>query len=92
MWIENLGIVATVVILISMSCKTMTYKGSLIMRITNIIGSALFTVYGFILPAYSTGILNAILIFVNTYHLINIILEHKKQDLATAEESSKKSK
>lgn len=92
MWVEILGIVATLIILISMSCKTMTYKGSLVMRITNIVGSALFTAYGFILPAYSTGVLNAILIIVNTYHLINLIVEHKKQDLATAEESSKKSK
>ncbi len=77
MWIEILGILATLLILVSMSCKTMTYKGSLIMRITNIAGCMVFTVYGFLLPAYSTGVLNAVLIVVNTYHLVKLVRENK---------------
>ena len=91
MWIEILGIVATLAILVSMSCKTMTYKGSLMMRIANICGSALFTVYGFLLPAYSTGVLNAILIIVNTYHLTNLVREHKKKDAKIDEKTTKES-
>ena len=82
MWIEILGIFATLMIIVSMACKTMTYKGSVVMRITNIVGSVAFTVYGFLLPAYSTGVLNAILIVVNTYHLVKLIKEHKAQEKA----------
>ena len=81
MWIEILGICATLLILVSMSCKTMTYKGSLVMRITNIAGCMVFTVYGFLLPAYSTGVLNAVLIVVNTYHLIKLIRENKNTSI-----------
>jgi len=76
--IEIIGIVATVMILISMSFKTTTLKGSIIMRITNIIGSIVFTVYGALLPAISTAILNALLVIINTYHLIVLINENKK--------------
>ena len=85
MWVEILGIVATLLILVSMSCKTMTYKGSIAMRITNLVGSATFTVYGFLLPAYSTGVLNAVLIGVNTYHLIRLIREHKNKQNEVAD-------
>ena len=83
MWVEILGIFATLMILVSMSCKTMTFKSSVVMRITNIIGSVAFTVYGFILPAWSTGILNAVLIIVNTYHLVKLVMDNKKQNSET---------
>lgn len=79
MWIEILGIFATLMILVSMCCKTMTYKSSVVMRVTNIIGSVAFTIYGFLIPAWSTGVLNAILIIVNVYHLIKLIIDNKKQ-------------
>lgn len=71
--IEIIGIVATLFIVFSMSCKTNTKKSTIILRVTNIIGSIIFVIYGILLPAYSTAILNGVLVFVNTYHLIKII-------------------
>ena len=80
MVIEIIGILATILILISMSFKTTSIKWSIWMRTLNIAGSVVFVVYGFLLPAYSTAILNAALVFVNTYHLV-ILLKERKQIL-----------
>lgn len=82
-WVEVIGIVSTLFILVSMSIDTASYKGDVIMRIINIIGSVSFMVYGALLPAMSTAILNGCLIFVNTYHLIKLIKNHKKQEAST---------
>ncbi len=89
MWKEAIGLFATIMILISMSFKTLSYKGSLWMRITNIIGSVLFTIYGFILPAYSTGILNGVLIFVNIFHLTKLVSDEKKAKKSEQTENNK---
>ena len=51
------------------------------MRVTNLIGSVIFVVYGCLLPAISTAILNGILIFVNSYHLFVLIKEHKMEEI-----------
>ena len=68
-WVEVLGIVSTLLIVFSMSCKTSSFKPELIMRITNMIGSLLFVLYGIFLPAISTAIRNGILVVVNIYHI-----------------------
>lgn len=77
--IEVIGICATVLILFSMMFKTTTLKGDIRMRILNLIGSIIFTVYGCLLPALSTAILNGALIIINTYHLATLIKEKKSQ-------------
>ena len=79
MIIEIIGILATILILASMSFKTTSIKWSLWMRALNIAGSVVFVVYGLLLPAYSTAVLNAILVFVNTYHLIILLKERNKK-------------
>ena len=79
MWIEIIGIVATLLILASMSFRTDSYKGDVLMRILNMIGSAVFAVYGFLLPAWSTAILNTALVFVNAWHLYSLVRNHKKE-------------
>lgn len=76
-WIELIGILATVFIIISMSCKTTSRKSAIMMRITNIIGSVIFIVYGILLPALSTAILNGIVTVINIYHLILLIKDSK---------------
>ena len=73
MVIEFIGIFATLFIIASMCFKTTSVKGSVIMRSLNIAGCVIFVVYGFLLPAYSTAILNTVLIFVNTYHLVTLL-------------------
>ena len=77
--IELIGIAATSLILFSMLFKTTTIKGDIRMRVLNLIGSIIFTVYGCLLPALSTAILNGILIFINLYHLILLIKGQKNQ-------------
>ena len=79
MIIEIIGIISTLLILASMSFKTTSFKGNFWMRLLNIIGSVSFVIYGSLLPAYSTAILNAVLVFVNTYHLIVLIKEEKQK-------------
>ena len=76
--IEVIGILSTLLILVGMCFKTTTIKGSILMRTFNIIGSLVFTIYGILVPAYSTAILNAVLVFVNSYHLV-VLLKQTKQ-------------
>ena len=77
--VELIGIFATLLILVSMLFKTSTIKGSIKMRVLNLIGSVIFTIYGCLLPAISTAILNAFLIIINAYHLVLLLKEQKKQ-------------
>lgn len=85
---EIIGIVATLFILVSMLFPTLSYKGSLVMRILNMVGSIIFVVYGVLLPAISTAILNGCLIFVNLYHIIKLILKHKKEQTESKQVSN----
>lgn len=76
--IEVIGILSTLLILVGMCFKTTTIKGSILMRSFNIVGSLIFTIYGILVPAYSTAILNAVLVFVNSYHLVVLLKQNKK--------------
>lgn len=78
-WKEAIGIVATLLILVSMLFPTLSYKGSLWMRILNLVGSVIFVIYGSLLPAISTAVLNGALIIVNAYHLIKLVINNKKK-------------
>ncbi len=49
------------------------------MRILNLVGSVVFVVYGSILPAISTAVLNGVLIIVKLYYVIKMVIDHKKQ-------------
>jgi len=89
--VEVIGITATLLVLVSMLFKTTTLKGSILMRLINIIGSVVFVVYGCLLPAISTAILNAGLVLVNSYHLIILLKEQnniKKNNKKDLEEKS----
>lgn len=52
-----------------MTCETKSYKSTVMMRLTNLIGSAIFVVYGCLLPAYSTALLEW---DVDTYKYISL--------------------
>lgn len=80
MWyIEVIGIAATVLILVSMCVNTSSWKGDVSMRAINIVGSVIFVVYGALLPAISTAVLNGLLIIVNAYYLIKLLKEKDKK-------------
>ena len=89
MIIEIVGIVATVLIFASMCFKTSTFKSTLILRLLNIVGSAIFVVYGALLPAISTAVLNGLLVIVNTIHLV-LLIKNRKKLLEVKEELDKK--
>ncbi len=76
--VEVVGISATVLIFISMMFKTTSVVGSIWMRALNIAGSIAFLVYGILLPAIATAVLNGALVVVNTYHLVMLIINYKK--------------
>ena len=76
--VEVVGISATVLIFISMMFKTTSVVGSIWMRALNIAGSIAFLIYGILLPAIATAVLNGALVIVNTYHLVMLIINYKK--------------
>lgn len=76
-FVEIFGIIATIIVLIAMCFKTTSRKGSIYMRLFNLIGSIGLTIYGCLIPAISTAILNGALVFINIYHLI-LLLKNAK--------------
>ncbi len=76
--IEIIGIAATLLVFASMCFRTISYKGSILMRTFNIVGSLVFVIYGALLPAISTAVLNGGLIIVNAIHLVLLIIKQKK--------------
>ena len=80
MLVEIIGICATLFILVSMCFKTTTEKGSIYMRILNLIGCVVFVIYGVLIPAWSTAVLNFALIIVNGYHLYKLLKDYYKKD------------
>lgn len=69
------GLVASIIVLISMCFNTSTKRGELLMRILNGIGSIVCVIYAIMLGLDGVGtfILNAILIFVNFYYIIKLL-------------------
>ena len=76
---EGIGICASILILASMIGESTSVKGNIAMRVFNMLGSMLFVVYGFLLPAYATGGMNLALTGVNLYHLIKLVKEDRKK-------------
>ena len=80
MWKEIIGIVATVFILCSMCFNTSSYKTTLLMRIFFFFFSVVFVVYGVLIPAISTAVLNFVLIVINTYHIAMLVIDKKNEE------------
>jgi hypothetical protein len=47
-------------------------SGIVKLRVINLIGSAIFTIYGFIIQAYPVALVNGLICFVNLYYLYDI--------------------
>jgi len=65
--IEIIGYIASVMIAVSLMMK-----GIVKLRIINLIGSAVFTIYGFIINAYPVAFVNGVICFVNIYYLYDM--------------------
>lgn len=70
---EVIGIVATIFVLISFLMNTKTK-----IRAVNIVGSALFVVYGILISSFSTYLLNGTLILIHIYFLTRREEKHEK--------------
>ncbi len=62
---EIIGIAATLFVLASFIVNDLTK-----VRIINIVGAALFVVYGILIGAFSTWLLNGLLIAIHIYYLV----------------------
>lgn len=66
-----LGLLASIIVLVSMCFNTRTRRGERLMRLLNFVGSILSVIYGIILGPAGFGmiILNGTLTFVNLFYL-----------------------
>lgn len=64
MWLDYLGYLASAIVLISLLMSS-TKK----LRWINLVGSAIFAVYGYLVKAYPVGIMNSGIAFINIYYL-----------------------
>lgn len=74
-WFEAIGIVGTIFVLISFLMKDIKA-----VRIINIIGAALFVIYGALIGALSTWLLNGVLIIVHIVYLIKGYKDSKRKE------------
>lgn len=70
--VKLIGVIASILIFISMCVKSTTITGNIAMRIINILGSIIFIYYGYLLSAYSTILLNAVCTIINLYYIISM--------------------
>lgn len=77
--VSTIGIIATILVTASLIWKTRTFKGAVLMRVLNALGSVAFIIYGFMLPALATGIANIACLIINLVYLFIEIYFHKKE-------------
>lgn len=70
-----IGLIASIVVLVSMCFNPSTKKGNLLMRGVNLVGSIISVVYGLLLGPLGAGmiLLNGVLVFVNLIYLIKAV-------------------
>ncbi|MFA6402071.1 MAG: GNAT family N-acetyltransferase [Salinivirgaceae bacterium] len=66
--LDWIGYAASVLILISMLMTSF-----LKLRIVNMVGALLFSIYGFLIGALPVGLLNLFVVFANSYHLYRMV-------------------
>lgn len=66
-YLELIGYLASIMVLVSMLMNSL-----LKLRIINLVGSGIFSVYGFLIDAPPVGFLNLFIVFANIYHLYKI--------------------
>ncbi len=76
---ELIGVLGSVLVLISMGFNTNEDKGVWWMRLFNLVGSAVFVVYGALIHSISVTLLNLICIILNAKGLYNITRKIKKK-------------
>lgn len=77
-WIEIIGYLASIIIMLAMLMSSIVR-----LRWINLLGSALFSIYGFAIDAIPVGIVNGFIVFINIYYLTKIYT--KKEYFKTLE-------
>ena len=67
---EAVGLVATVLLVISLCFNTKTFKGTLCMRVLNLLCRGVWIVYGVLLGLLATFVSNILCVLINLYYLI----------------------
>ena len=70
--IEVLGIIATIILIISMSFNCKTKKSLISMRILNTIATLMFIVYSCVILAYSTILSNVAILIIDVFYLFKL--------------------
>ncbi len=71
-FVEYLGYIATILILVSMMMNSIVK-----LRIYNVIGALTFGIYGFIIGSIPVAITNIFIVCINIYHLIKMVYAKK---------------
>lgn len=78
--LEIVGWIGSVLDLISMCFKTSTIKSGLYLRIFNLVGTIILSIYGILLQTFSIAFLNIASSIVNIIHIINLCKIAKKKN------------
>ena len=81
---EWLGLIASAFILISFLTSNQIKT-----RIINSIGCIVFVVYGFLLPTYSTALMNAAMLVVHAVFIIKYFVKKRKEKKPEQKEENK---
>ena len=76
-YIEILGIIASILIVLSALSKTTTFTGTIWLRSMNIVGSIAFILYGYFVNAFATMLCNIVMLIISIIYLIVEIKAHK---------------
>jgi hypothetical protein len=67
-WVEVIGYVGSVLVAISLALSDLSR-----LRVVNLIGAAVFTVYGLLVAAYPVALLNGFIVAVNIVYLVHMM-------------------
>lgn len=67
---EMLGYMASVFVAVSLMMRSLVK-----LRVINLVGAVLFTVYGLVIAAYPVAVVNGFIVLVNLYYLRQSLLD-----------------
>jgi hypothetical protein len=82
-WIEFVGYAASLLVAISLMMRSV-----LRLRILNLFGALCFAIYGALIGAYPVAVVNAVIILINLYYLVDMLRTHTYFSTIDAEPDS----
>ena len=77
--VELIGYLGSALVVVSMLMTSVVR-----LRVINLMGSAIFTVYALLIKSYPTAAMNLFLVGINIYHLVRLLKVQKHYDLIPA--------